>query len=204
MNPIVAVEDHMKTEAAKVVGQKIRLDSLPSALNVGLLKKLINSGDAVYFTFLGGPVDDEDGARVNGRFDAYVIVRHVGNWESRRRGDNTTIGAYEIVSRLVKQMHDSVVADIGSIKAKRVSNLFSIQLEEAYGAALYAITFEVPGMPFLYEADLDAMDDFITFDAQHDIPPHDTEAEHQDWLQEPPDYTDSQPDAQDTVTDLNQ
>lgn len=204
MNPIVAVEDHMKTEAAQVLGQKIRLETLPSALNVGLLKKLIPAGTGVYFTFLGGPVSDFDGARVNGRFDAYVIVRHVGDSESRRRGDATTIGAYEIVSRLVKQLHDSVVSDIGSIKVKRINNLFSIQLEEAYKAALYAITFEVPEMPFMYEADMDSMDDFITFDAQHDIPPHDTDAEHQDWLQEPPDYTDSQPDAHDTVTDLNQ
>lgn len=204
MNPIVAVEDHMKSEAGQVLSQKVRLDTLPSALNVGLLKKLIPAGNAVYFTFLGGPVSDVDGARVNGRFDAYVIVRHVGDAESRRRGDTTTIGAYEIVSRLVKQLHDSVVTDIGAIKVKRINNLFSIQLEEAYKAALYAVTFEVPDMPFLYEADLDAMDDFITFDAQHDIPPHETDAEHQDWLQEPPDYTDSQPDAQDTVTDLNQ
>lgn len=204
MNPVVAVEDHMKAEAGLVLSQKIHIGTLPSALNVGLLKKLISAGDAVYFTFLGGPVSDDDGARLNGRFDAYVIVRHVGDSESRRRGDTTTIGAYEIVSRMVKQLHDSVVDDIGTIKVKRVSNLFSIQLEEAYKAALYAITFEVSKMPFLYEADLDSMDDFATFDAQHDIPPHDTDEEHQQWIQEPPDYTDSQPDAQDTVTDLDQ
>lgn len=204
MNSIITVEDHFIAESQKVLGQRIRIDTLPSALNLGLLKKLIPAGNAVYFAFLGGPVSDQGEAYVDGRFDAYIIVRHVGDSDARRRGDVTTVGAYEVARRLVTQLHGSIVPDIGRIKAKRINNLFSIQLEESFKAALYAITFEVPNMPFVFEADLASLDDFISFDAQYDIPDFETAAEHQKWLAEPPDYTTSQPDLADEVTNLNQ
>lgn len=48
--------------------------------------------------------------------------------------------------------------------------------------------------------DFNALDDFRTFHADYDIPPHETAAEHQKWVQEPADYSTSQPELQDTLT----
>lgn len=205
MNSIIAVEDHMLEQAVKVLGTKIKLDSLPAALNLGLLKQIIPTAPAVYFAFLGGRVgtQDTDGATINGRFDAYVLIRHVGNDDARRRGDSTTVGAYEVIRRLIPALHDSVVDDVGRIQLKSVQNLFSIQLEQSFKCAMYAITFEVPNMPFNYEADLGSLDDFMTFDAQYDIPVHEAAAEHDKWVEEPADYTTSEPDLTDNLTDLN-
>lgn len=203
---IIKVEDHLVSETKALFGNTLkRVDVLPNALNLGLLKSMIATAPAVYFAFLGGRKGqtDSEGATINGRFSAYIITRHVGNDEARRRGDATTIGAYDIIGQLIPQLHDSVVPDVGRLVLENVQNLFSMQLEETFKAALYALTFEVPNMPFPYQADLASMADFATFDAQYDIPAHDTAAEHQKWLQEPADYTTTKPDLTDDLTGLN-
>jgi hypothetical protein len=41
--------------------------------------------------------------------------------------------------------------------------------------------------------DMDALEDFLTFSAQYDIPPHVTATEHAKWLKEPPDHSASKP-----------
>jgi len=204
---IIKIEDHLVNETKALFGATLkRVDVLPNALNLGLLKSMITTAPAVYFAFLGGRAGqlDTDGATINGRFDAYIITRHVGNNEARRRGDATTIGAYDIIGQLIPRLHDSVVPDVGRLVLKNVQNLFSMQLEESFKAALYALTFEVPNMPFSYHADMAAMADFATFDAQYDIPTHDTAAEHKKWLQEPADHTTSNPDLTDQITGLDQ
>ena len=44
------------------------------------------------------------------------------------------------------------------------------------------------------------LDDFVTFHADWDVPPHETAAEHGKWLEEPPDHAATVPDAADDVT----
>lgn len=205
---IEAVEDFVIDKTKAMFGNKLRVvDVLPSALNLGLLKQIIPTAPAVYVTFLGGRPSnkaDTDGPRINARFDVYIITRHVGNDQARRRGDSTTLGAYQIMRMLVPQLHEDVVDDVGQLMLANVQNLFSLQPEEAFKAAMYAVTFEVPGLAFPFEVDMAVLDDFETFAADYDTVPHESAQEHEKWLQEPPDYTESQPDAQDKLTDLNQ
>ena len=204
---ISAVEDHIVNITRQSLGRALRaVEVLPNALNLALLKTILPLAPAVYTTFLGGRngTVDTDGATINGRFDVYIITRHVGNDSARRRGDTTTIGAYEIIERLIPALHDSTIADIGRMRLTNVQNLFSIQLEETFKSAFYALTFEVPNMPFSYEVDMNSLDNFEHFHADYDIPEFETVAEHGKWLQEPPDYDTSSPDAQDDLTELNQ
>lgn len=204
---IIAVEDHIVNTTKRAFKNTLRaVEVLPNALNLALLKTILPMAPAVYATFLGGRngTVDTDGATINGRFDVYVITRHVGNDSARRRGDSTTIGAYQIIERLIPELHDSNIADIGRLRLTNVQNLFSIQLEETFKSALYALTFEVPNMPFSYQVDMDSLDNFEHFHADFDIPEFESAAEHGKWLQEPPDYDTSIPDAQDDLTELNQ
>lgn len=46
---------------------------------------------------------------------------------------------------------------------------------------------------------VDDLADFATFNADYDIKPHDSREQHLHWLQEPPDYSESQPDLSDTT-----
>lgn len=43
------------------------------------------------------------------------------------------------------------------------------------------------------------LDDFLRLNAQYDIEPHETAAEHNKWLQEPADYSTSKPDLTDNI-----
>lgn len=44
------------------------------------------------------------------------------------------------------------------------------------------------------------LDEFLRLNAQYDITPHETAAEHDKWLQEPPDHSTSNPDLTDNIT----
>lgn len=44
------------------------------------------------------------------------------------------------------------------------------------------------------------LDEFLSLNAQYDIEPHETTAEHIKWLQEPADYSTSKPDLTDNIT----
>lgn len=44
------------------------------------------------------------------------------------------------------------------------------------------------------------LDEFLRLNAQYDIEPHETTAEHNKWLQEPPDHSTSKPDLTDNIT----
>ena len=176
MNPIIAVEDHITGIARDMLGShRGTVESLASALNLTILKKIIagNKSPGVYVVFLGGPKGRT--CHINARFDVYVIVRHSGNHIARRRGDSTTVGAYNLVAGLIPKLDGSTINEVGTLSLKGVKNLFSMQIEEAFNAALYAITFELPNMPFPDEFDPTTLDDFITYHGEHSMAPGDDE-----------------------------
>lgn len=168
MNSIIAAEDHIVDKAKALFKNTVAVaEVLPSALNLAMLKDLLaaNKTPGIYTTFLGG-VATNRGA-INGRFDVYIITRHVGNHTARRRGDVTTIGAYEILAALIPKLHNSTVKEVGSLQLKNVRNMFSMQIEQAYKSSFYAVTFELPNMPFPDSFDPSSLADFKTFHAEH-------------------------------------
>lgn len=170
MNSIIAVEDHIINTVKKLFKDSLAAaEVLPSALNLEVLKQLVatNRTPGVYTTFLGGQGTTR--GSVNGRFDVYIVTRHVGNHAARRRGDSTTIGAYEILAALIPKLHNSSIKGVGSLQLKSVKNLFSMQLEQAFSATMYAVTFELPNMPFPNDFDPSQLADFITFHAEHSM-----------------------------------
>lgn len=202
MGSIAKTEDFILARAESLFGRHVRFyEALPSALNIGLLKELVKQAPGVYVAFLGGRpgIEDAYGTTINARFDVYLVTRHAGNDQPRRRGDSTTIGAYELVQRLIPNLHQAVITDVDcKLRFMNCQNLFSMQVEEAYKAAMYAITFEAPNMPmWMDEDDMESLDDFDTFHADYDIPEHESSTQHQAWANE--DYSDAQPNAQDDV-----
>jgi len=178
MNPIIAVEDHIVNAAQQVFKTGLKIDTLPSALNLGLLKTLITK-PGIYVVFLGGPGSN---GFINGRFDVYIITRHLGNDEARRRGSSTNKGAYDIIAVLADLLHDDPVPKVGTLMLKGVKNLFSMQLEENFKAAMYAMTFELPNMPFPRQDDLSALANFETYYAEHSMAEGDDEPDAIDQL----------------------
>lgn len=172
---IITVEDNLIETTRNLFGKTLRaVDTVPGPLNLAVVKQMISQSPAIYFAFLGGGPGIQDGS-INARFDAFISTKHVRQ-VARRRGDKTQIGAYEILGRLLPVLDGHTVPDVGTLKLKRVTNLFSGQMDKDMGAALYAATFELPNMSFdtgdstgiLGDGTMGSLDNFITFHADYE------------------------------------
>lgn len=198
MNIITAVEDALLTRVvgAFVTGQIRTVKSLPGAMNAEMLKQLAPEAPGVYASFLGAsPARTLTDAHVTGRWALYVLTWHASGEAARRRGDSVAIGAYDIIPPLVAAVIATPIDNAGLPRFVRVENLWSGQFEKR-GVALFAVTFDVP-MEMVGTAP--TLDAFEIFHADYDIPPFVSGAEHQAWLQEPPNHSNSVPDASDDV-----
>ncbi|MEJ1402574.1 MAG: phage protein Gp37 [Candidatus Sedimenticola sp. (ex Thyasira tokunagai)] len=172
MGAITTIEDQLIATTQGLFGSTLRtVDTVPGAVTLAVLKNMIASAPAVYFLFLGGQAAKENGATINGRFTAYIVSRNRRGPKERRRGGAVEIGIYEILEHLVPQINGLTVPEVGSLKLTRIDNLFSVRLEEQLGAALYAAVFELPNLTLDIETDPLSLDDFTTFNADHDLDP---------------------------------
>lgn len=196
---ITATEDDLlATLAAAVAGTKLRVDSLPGDWDDDMLKRLQTLAPCVLLSFAGGvpPVLGELEPNVAGQWLVYAVTSHPSGQAARRRGSAQAIGAYELLARLiVPALHGHRVPGAGLAQLARIENLFTGTVEKQ-GLAVYAAAFSVP-MPFDTLPDGSALDDFATFYAQLDVPPHSPGTEHAKWLAG--DYATSLPDARDSV-----
>lgn len=195
---ILAVEDALIARIRAVLGNRVRVvDSLPGDWDDDMLRRFAAQLPAVFIAFAGGG-SRAPGATtfdIDGQWIVYVATGHASGQAARRRGDALQIGAYELVELLVPQLHLFKVPDTGTLMAVRVENLYTGSIDRQ-GLAVYALTFQLP-MSMPLQLDPAVLDDFETFTAQYDVPPH-TPAEHPKWLAG--DFSTSNPDATETVT----
>lgn len=196
---ITAIEDSLLAKlTAAVAGTKLRVDSLPGDWDDDMLKRLQQLAPCVLVSMSGGApkVQGELEPTVQSQWQVYAITSHPSGQEARRRGNAQALGAYELLSRLiVPALHGYVVPDAGTCYLARIDNVFTGAVERQ-GLAVYSAAFTVP-MPFTTLSDGSALDDFATFAAQLDVPPHSATTEYPKWLAG--NYADSAPDAIDTV-----
>lgn len=197
---ITAVEDDLLAAlTAAAAGAKVRVESLPGDWDDDMLKRLLPLAPCVLVAFSGGvPARiGELEPTIDSQWAVYAVTSHPSGQAARRRGNAQALGAYELISRLVvPALHGRDVPDAGVAHLVRVDNLFTGSVERQ-GLAVYAATFRVP-MPFSVLPDPEGLDDFATFVAQLDVPPHATGAQHVQWLAS--NYSSSTPDARDQVS----
>lgn len=195
---ISTCEDALITRIQQLLGTKVRMvDSLPGDFDDETLKRLLRSVPGVFVLWTGGP-SNQAGAltAIDSAWIVYVITGHASGQAARRRGDAVQAGAYELIETLVPGLNEFDLAGEGSLSLLRVENLYNGAIDKQ-GVAVYSLTFgQLLTMPAT--VDPGTLDDFLTFDAQYDIPALETDAEHQKWLDG--DYTTSKPDAEDQVT----
>lgn len=201
---ILAIEDALISKIKTVLGfpaaPKVnKVASMPMDINdLELLRAIAIQTPGVYVSFGGGTPPTKPGgttAQVMGRWGVFVATGHASGQEARRRGDAKQAGAYELIEVLIPSLHGFTIAEHGTLLLVAVENLFSGEIDKR-GITIYSAVFQMP-MAWPSDADLSLLDSFQTFDAQYDIPTHETGAEHQKWLDG--DYTTSRPDAEDTV-----
>lgn len=197
MSLIAAIEEAVLATVAQVLGSTVReKKSLGGGWTMEMLDKALQFAPGVYVAFLGGGPMAQPGA-FDGKFMVYVVTK--GALEpARRQGGLGTIGAYDILERLLSRLDGMLVPGIGSLVVTGIDNLFRDAMFDL-GGTVYGIGLTMLNMSLLIDLDESSLDDFITFAADYDLPPFESAETHQQWVAEPPDYTSGTPDLQDTL-----
>jgi len=179
------------------LGTKLReVASLPDLSGESLVKKFATDAPAVYLAAGSMQVADRSGRL---RFGIACIARNSRGHSAARQGDGSgPIGLYEMLES-VAGLIDGAAAGDASWKVTVIDFMTD---ETLYKAGVYAgvVQIETYGTIDLpAPVDEETLDQFLTFHADMDIQPHETTAEHNKWLQEPPDQTVSRPDAEDQI-----
>jgi len=196
---IKVIEDALIAEIQAALGNKVRsISSLPGDWDAEMFKRLMALVPGVFVVFAGGAPTAFGGTApfINAHWVVIAATGHASGEAARRRGDGSWIGAYEILETLVPRLHGFTVPDEGSLALVDVANLYNGAIDKQ-GLAVYAATFQMP-MALATVADLATLDAFTTFDAQYDVPPFSSAAEHAKWLAG--DYSTSNPDGEDKAT----
>lgn len=167
--PIVTVENSLIGLIKAALGARVKgVKSLPGGWDEGMLKRLIVNAPAVYVAFMGGPVIGD--RRIGSRWGVYAVTSDPCGEAARRVGTKRSIGAYEILERVVPAVDEQTIDNIGSFELSgSIDNLFTGTIAKQ-NLTIYEAQFTIP-LQFDRESDWSTLDDFITFHADFDLVP---------------------------------
>lgn len=167
MGVISTIEDALLAQANDALGNTLRqTGSLPGGWNRDTLQRAVQYAPGVYAVFAGMRPGKVDGYHA-GRFAVYAVAKAVDE-SARRRGSAVTIGAYDMLERLLPRLDGLTIADVGTARVRGVENLFRDAMFDL-GAAVYAINLELANLPLEWTLDEPSLDAFVIFDARFDI-----------------------------------
>ncbi|GCL64318.1 phage protein Gp37 [Pseudaquabacterium pictum] len=194
---VATTEAAVLAKVRSVFGNRVRtVGVLPGEFSDELLRSMLTLAPFVLLHFNGGtnPRPGAQTAGINAQWEVYVGTAHASGPDARRLGDALQIGTYEMLQLVCANLHNLDAGDDGSLQLQRVENLFTGAVDRQ-GLTVYGAIFS---QPMQFDLTLpQGLDDFETFHAQYDVPPHSTLTDHQAWLAA--NYATSRPDAQDTV-----
>ena len=192
---LVAAENALVAgiKAHRLVDQlKLRtVASLPRLPVDKLLVRYATDAPAMY-VLPGRLKGDGDDAMMT--FTVAGVVKNVAGNEQARKGDGIDIGCDHLLLLAIRSVHAHKLGDCTWTLAS--AEMVDDDLFDASGLAAIEMTFESSRIELLNDWTLAELpDDFLHFHADVDLDPFAGETEYQSWLQVPPDYTHSRPDA---------
>lgn len=181
---------------AAPIGKRLReVGALPDLEADGLVKKFGADAPAVYV--VAGSFKIEDGRGLPA-FGIVCVARNSRGAQAARQGDGQTVGLYEIVEYVAAAIDGASIGGVGW----RATAADFLDDEKLYQAGIYGavVRIEAAG-PVTLPAPLDdsALADFQTFVTDYDINNQQPAAEHDKWLQAPPDHSTAAPGLSDTL-----
>jgi phage gp37-like protein len=186
---IGALEDAIICRLREAFQGRVReVDHKPAKFDADELLRILTMAPAIYVAFLGWQRSARLPGSVMTTFGVYLVASNASGERARRRGDEATIGAYEMAVVTAATLDRWVPEGAASqIEVQSCENLYASVFEKN-GITVYGLVCDVPvqiqdgwGVPVLDNAapgagtDADAppsfLDDFITFHADQDIPP---------------------------------
>ena len=152
-------------------GRLKEVDHKPAKFDADELLRILNQAPAIYVAFLGWQRSPRLPGSVNATFGAYLVAANASGERARRRGDEATIGAYEMAVVTAGSLDRWVPAGAaGPIEVQSCENLYATAFEKA-GRTVYGLVCDVPVQIQDDWSTPTSLDDFITFHADQDIPP---------------------------------
>lgn len=183
---IAALQGH-----ALAVAKRLRVDSLPKLGTKDLLARYATDAPALYV--LPGTLRmAEDNAVL--MHTVAGVVRNVRGHASARKGDGIDVGLDHLLVIATQRIHARRLGDV----AWRLVSAAVVDDELFDSTGLAAIEMSFEGGPVELPAEVAFADlaDFETFHADVDVAPHAGAQEYASWLQTPPNYATSAPEAQ--------
>lgn len=184
-----------------LAGRLRQVDSLPDLVGDSLIGRFTTDAPAVYVAMGSFPVR---AGMARPKYGVACVARNSRGHQAARHGDGVAIGLHEMLEAVMSLLDGAAIAAGGDdVVAFEVVSCDLVASEALYQKGIYAgvvqiqTTTEVRLPPPL---DASALADFKTFHSATDIDPHQVPAEHQKWLQEPPDLGTSAPELSDTLT----
>lgn len=172
-----------------------QIDTLPDQDGDTLVNKFASDAPAVYVS--PAAVLNISSGIVTLGFSVVCAVKNAAGHAASRKGDGKAIGVYQIAEFISGLLDGCVAADVPVY----VTGINLVNSEVLYKNGLYVAVVTVTGQATIPSIiDFAALDDFETFSAQYDLPPHVNATEHNKWLQEPANYSTSKPELADQLT----
>ncbi len=193
---MLANQENALIEALKTHRDCKRLLKAPGALPKVPQAKLLTryTADAPTLYVVPGTFRVMDGL-IYPKFTIAALVRNVAGNAQARKGDGITLGIDHLLTLAVRALHEQRHGDC----LWRVTGGELVDDEEGVfekaGLTAMEITLEGSGIELPADYGLEELDDFLLAHADFDIDPHAGEVEYASWLQTPPNYTTSRPDA---------
>lgn len=174
---------------------KVRtVDTLPKLVGDDLLKKYVTDAPALYI--VPGRFNVRDELAIL-EFTVAGVIRNVAGHSQARKGDNIDIGCDHLVILAIRALNGQKLGDCTWYLASGEM----VDDDIFQKAGINAVEMKFVGTPIALDADygedqLQELGDFLHFHADIDLPPTAGDIEYASWMQVPPNFSTSAPDAQ--------
>jgi len=169
---IGALEDAIICRLREAFDSRLKeVDHKPAKFDADELLRVLSNAPAIYVAFLGFQRTERPPGSVRATYGAYMVAANASGERARRRGDEATIGAYEMAVLAAATLERWVPEGAaGPIEVQSCENLYATAFEKA-GRTVYGLVCDVPVQIQDDWSQPTTLDNFITFHADQDIPP---------------------------------
>jgi phage gp37-like protein len=147
------------------------IDHRPAKFDADELLRILTMAPAIYVAFLGCQRSERPPGSMRATYGVYMVAKNASGERARRRGDEATIGAYEMLVLTAATLERWVPEGAaGPIEVQSCENLYASVFEKN-GITVYGLVCDVSMQIQDGWVVPTTLDNFITFHADQDIPP---------------------------------
>ena len=187
--------------------QRVRqIDTLPDLEGDSLIGRFTTDAPAIYVAMGSFQIANRN---ARPKYGIACVARNSRGHQAARHGDGVVIGLYEMLDAVMELVDSSLIAyrqgvvddeEFSDAVSFEVTGVDLVSSESLFQKGIYAGVVQIQSIAEVpFSGVTEQLADFKTFHADYDIDPHQAQAEHDKWLQEPPDHSTSAPELTDQL-----